>query len=483
METKENRKIHDLWSTFLRSGRDKIRKSYNYFFLSMRRKVGIDFALLYILISVMVTTVLMVSFYIYHANEQADRIFDKAMELVRLHEQTEQLLEEELKEIVGENDLVSIQVRQWKIKKKRLDYLVSYQVKMSVDFQANMAKTLDAFFKKGQAKHIYWIKGEKKTSEVTIVQDISQFSEEWHHHLGTLVVAQFIGVLVLLIIGMARLRTVFKPIYNITRVAKKISVDNMHATIDVSKAEYELKDLVFTLNDMLHRIGKDYAKQKRFVSDVSHELRTPISILSGYARMLDRWGKNDKEVLEEAIKAIKDESRNMQTLVEGLLFLVRFDNHTLEFEKEEFDLSTLILDICRDMEMVDEGKHHFSHVVEQNLNVRLDYSKTKQALRVFMDNAMKYTLEGGSISIEAKIMHSFVTIDIRDTGIGIPKEDLPRLFERFYRSDTSRTRETGGYGLGLSIAKAIIIGQNGRLRVKSKENEGSTFTLILPLIF
>ncbi len=197
--------------------------------------------------------------------------------------------------------------------------------------------------------------------------------------------------------------------------------------------------------------------------------------------MLDRWGgKEDEAILEEAIDAIKGESKNMQTLVENLLTLVRSDNQTLKFEREYFKIDEMARDIVKDMEMIDDGRHSFSNDIDMDIRVCLDYAKVMQTLRIFLDNAIKYTPEGGRISLNVKREITSVVISVVDTGIGVAKKDLPFLFDRFYRSDESRTRETGGHGLGLSIAKAMVIGQNGRLRVKSKENEGSEFIIILP---
>lgn len=318
--------------------------------------------------------------------------------------------------------------------------------------------------------------------EIKLAQNLRKANGELWYLLLVLFVSQVIGLTIVSFLGSYRLRKVFRPIYNMTKTAEKISINDMDAKLDVTKAEYELKDLALTFNDMLDRIRTDYDKQKRFVSDVSHELRTPpISIVNGYARMLDRWGgKEDEAILEEAIDAIKGESKNMQTLVENLLTLVRSDNQTLKFEREYFKIDEMARDIVKDMEMIDDGRHSFSNDIDMDIRVCLDYAKVMQTLRIFLDNAIKYTPEGGRISLNVKREITSVVISVVDTGIGVAKKDLPFLFDRFYRSDESRTRETGGHGLGLSIAKAMVIGQNGRLRVKSKENEGSEFIIILP---
>jgi signal transduction histidine kinase len=281
-------------------------------------------------------------------------------------------------------------------------------------------------------------------------------------------------------IGGIKSRQVLEPIYTMTKTAEKISINDMRARLDVSKTKYELKDLANTLNDMLDRLNKDYDKQKRFVSDVSHELRTPISIINGYANMLERWGKEDQDVLNESIDAIIGEAKNMQLLVENLLTLVRSDNQTLQYNKSEFYMDKLVYETIKEISMIDEIGHNITYNLEEKVKVFLDSSKTKQMLRIFLDNAIKYTPANGTIDIKVYSNGDLCNIEIKDSGIGISKDDLPHLFNRFYRSDESRTRETGGHGLGLAIAKVIVIGQKGQIKVKSKLNKWSVFVITLP---
>jgi signal transduction histidine kinase len=266
-----------------------------------------------------------------------------------------------------------------------------------------------------------------------------------------------------------------------TKTAEQISISNMDMRLDVETTKYELKDLAITLNEMIDRLDKDYDKQKRFVSDVSHELRTPISIISGYASMLERWGKKDEEILDESIEAIIGESKNMQHLVENLLTLVRSDNQTLKYEPITFDIGKLICDVVKEFNMVNNKDQYITCDSSENIMVHLDELKIKQALRIFTDNAVKYTPINGGIQVKCYKMNKEVYIHIKDTGIGISKQDLPFLFERFYRSDESRTKQTGGHGLGLSIARVIIIGHKGKIKVKSRIGKGSEFIITLPM--
>ncbi len=301
--------------------------------------------------------------------------------------------------------------------------------------------------------------------------------------LGSILLVFYsVGFVFISMIGGARVKKVLSPIFHMTKIAEQISVSNLNMRLDIESTKYELKDLAITLNDMLNRLDKDYGKQKSFVSDVSHELRTPISIISGYASMLERWGKKDEEILNESIEAIKGEAGNMQQLVENLLTLVRSDNQTLKYEPTDFDIGKQICSIVKEFNMVNTKDQYITCESKEGICVHLDEAKIKQTLRIFIDNAIKYTPENGGIKIKCYDIDKEVYIHIKDTGIGIYKEDLPYLFERFYRSDESRTRQTGGHGLGLAIAKVMIIGHKGKIKVKSRIGKGSEFIITLPKI-
>lgn len=290
---------------------------------------------------------------------------------------------------------------------------------------------------------------------------------------------QLFGLFIIWLFGSLKSKKVLKPIYTMTTMAKDITIYNMDARLNIGEAKYELKDLAYTLNKMLDSLKTDYTKQKRFVSDVSHELRTPISIIDGYASMLQRWGKKDEEVLNESIEAIKNEAENMKDLVENLLFLARHDNQTLIYNKENFYIDELLNEVIRETGIIDK-KHIIEHTITPNVLICGDRNRLKQAIRIFVDNAIKYTPPSGKIILESYKTDSDIGISIKDTGIGISREDLGNIFNRFYRSDKSRTRQTGGHGLGLSIAKIIILGHKGKIKVRSKIGIGTEIIITIP---
>lgn len=305
--------------------------------------------------------------------------------------------------------------------------------------------------------------------------------------LTELIIVGLSGVLVF-VVAMAFLffrgntitRKTFGVIDEMVVKANNISSQNLNLRLNVSDSSDELKDFALTFNKMMDRLERSYEKQNQFVSDASHELRTPISVIQGYARMLDRWGKDDKEILSESIEAINKESKNMQDLVDKLLFIARNDRDSLVLVKEKFNLSELIEELGRETKMLETG-HDIRCFVEPNINLFGDRNRIKQALRIFADNALKYTPVDGAVTFRLDISEDQAMIVVKDTGMGIPEKALPNIFDRFYRVDAARARHQGGHGLGLSIARIIILRHGGRIKVASKEQEGTRFSIYLPL--
>lgn len=273
-------------------------------------------------------------------------------------------------------------------------------------------------------------------------------------------------------------RGIFEPIREMTQTVKDISENNLNLRLNISGSKNELKELALTFNEMMNRIEDQYNRQKQFVSDASHELRTPIAVIQGYTVMLDRWGKDDKEILQESIGAIKNEAENMNELIDKLLFIARHDNTTLVFQKEEFSLSEMLLETVKETQIIDSS-HTINCNINQEVSLFADKNRIKQAIRIFIDNAIKYTPIEGKITISLVKEGKIIEVSIKDSGAGMTQEELEHIFDRFYRSDQSRTKEKGGHGLGLSIAKIIILGHHGKIKVKSKVGEGSEFTILL----
>lgn len=315
--------------------------------------------------------------------------------------------------------------------------------------------------------------------EITFYYDVSDAVEKSNSFLKN---ASLIYItLMLFIIWESRRdnKRIFAPIKNLTEMARNLTVNNLHSErLPVRGTEKELRELTQVVNEMLDRLELSYESQKQFVSNASHELRTPIAVIQGYSRMLSRWGASDPEILNEAVEAIGDESKAMQELVEKLLFLSRHDRKTLKVQKEWFSMGEVVEDMVKETRMVTTNREIKARLI-QNVSVYGDDQLLKQALRVLIDNAIKYSDEGDTITIGCENKNGNCVLTVEDTGRGMKKEDVDHMFERFYRSDDIRGK-IDGHGLGLSIARLIILAHAGTIKVRTQYTVGTSFTITIP---
>lgn len=254
------------------------------------------------------------------------------------------------------------------------------------------------------------------------------------------------------------------------------------AAAHIHTGNSDLVGLEEAVNSLLDRMRESYLQQAQFVSDASHELRTPIAVIQGYAGMLDRWGKTDEKVLNESVTAIKNESEHIGKLVEQLLFLARGDNGRQTVNMDVFSLSDMMKDVYSEYRLIDDA-HEYICDINGEFKAYGDVSMIKQAVRILTDNAKKYTPAGGEIVLRVRRnVKGEVCFEVQDNGIGMNQTDIEHIFERFYRADPARSRDTGGCGLGLSIAKWIVDRHGGRFEVSSVEGIGTRMTVVLPKI-
>ncbi|GFZ33424.1 hypothetical protein CSC2_39500 [Clostridium zeae] len=334
-------------------------------------------------------------------------------------------------------------------------------------------------------KHLIYLntKLDSKNYGVVYIQVVKDLENEYSFIkilFVFLAIADFIGMVASIVLGYIISKKMLNPIDNITKTAENISVNNLKERIEVNDSDDELKRLASTLNNMIDRLQKAFDSQSQFVSDASHELRTPIAVIQGYANLLDRWGKNDKEALEKSIYGIKLEAENMANLVEKLLFLAKGDALTQVVEKKKFHLNKLIDEVLEETKLIDK-KHNIFSEENEDADIYGDYKLIKQMLRIFIDNSIKFTPDEGTITINSMVKNKSLYISVSDTGIGIPKDDIQNVFDRFYTVDKSRSKEKGGTGLGLSIAKWIADVHGGIIEVVSEEGIGTSFIVKLDL--
>ncbi len=279
-------------------------------------------------------------------------------------------------------------------------------------------------------------------------------------------------------------RSAMAPVSAIVQRAREIGEHDLSQRLPVERPHDELGQLASTFNDLLARLDvafrqreESLQQQRRFVADASHELRTPLTSIEGYARMLERWGAEDPAVVREGAAAIGRESARMRHLVEGLLSLAHGDVE-VSLDLRSHDLREVANDAVAAARIVASGKVRvFSSVPEAPVMATVDRERIYQVLGILLDNAIKYTPEGGSVRVDVVDRGDRVELTVSDTGVGIESGDLSRVFDRFYRADTARS--AGGSGLGLAIAKQIVEQHGGSIEVASDAGEGATFTITL----
>ena len=269
-----------------------------------------------------------------------------------------------------------------------------------------------------------------------------------------------------------------RPLLNITDEVSGIEgSSDLQKRISEPSNPKELKELASTFNQLLQQLEEQFEREKSFVSNASHELRTPLTSFRGHLNLIKRWGKDDRAVLETSIQALDDESSRMKHILEQMLTIAR--NEHLETTLEKVNLTEIVEGVVEQFEA--RSRVPISANLEQNVLVLGDREQLRQVAVIIIENAERYTTEG-KMTVLLKEAENTVMLSISDTGIGIPREEIPKIFSRFYRVDKNRSRETGGTGLGLSIAKEIVENHQGKIEVESEEAIGSTFTVLLPVI-
>ncbi|RKD21050.1 hypothetical protein BEP19_15340 [Ammoniphilus oxalaticus] len=293
-----------------------------------------------------------------------------------------------------------------------------------------------------------------------------------------LLIASGIAVILSFIGSYFYTKLVFRPVNRLADTMQEIEQSGSFQKLDLgshSMQPDELDKLGLIFNKMIGKLEKNFHRQHQFIADASHELRTPLTIIESYASLLKRWARNDPAVREEAVEAIYSESIRLKGLVKSLLTLA--EGQEAPLHSETFSFLPLVQGITSSLQQT------YGRVIEVDTDqteiwLVADVEKMKQLLIILLDNALKYSEQKVEIFIEERADQ--VRFTIQDYGIGIREQDLPYLFERFYRVDQARSRKTGGTGLGLSIAKRIVDQHKGTIEVNSRLNEGTRICVQLP---
>ncbi len=282
--------------------------------------------------------------------------------------------------------------------------------------------------------------------------------------------------------GFILVKRALSPVDRIAASAERISSQNLSERLPVPHTGDELERLSIALNHMVERLETAFQYSRRFVADASHELRTPLTVLHGELESLvaePHRAAEDRERLGSAL----EEVHRVANIVEGLFAISRLDAGEAAAEWVKFDLGQLASTTADQMSLLAEDKKiHVTCNAGKGVWVEGDRARLKQVVVNLLDNAIKYTPEGGAVALKVAPQDSKAVMEVSDNGIGIPPEALPRVFERFFRVDKARTREQGGAGLGLSIVKSICLAHQGQVQASSTPGEGSRFRVELPLV-
>lgn len=306
--------------------------------------------------------------------------------------------------------------------------------------------------------------------------------------LRKLIVTLLIGlpavILVTVIGGSVLVRQALRPVETIRSTAEKITYSNLRQRLPVSATGDALEHLSITLNQMLERLDQAYQQASRFSADASHELRTPLTIMRSELESIEAAMRNWKVPVEfrERVASIVEESERLSGIVEGLFSIARLDAGEAKIENAPFDLAALVKSTVEQMQLLAEEKSlSVSIDAPHAVSVTGDAARIKQVIVNLFDNAIKYTLPGGSIKFTVIAQGRNAVLGVEDNGIGIAGNELPHIFERFYRANKVRTRDSQGAGLGLSIVRAICQAHAGTIEISSKEGTGTAVTIELPL--
>jgi len=275
------------------------------------------------------------------------------------------------------------------------------------------------------------------------------------------------------------------PVVQMARQASGMGAANLTSRLAVVNERDELGQLALTFNQLLERLEQSFERQRRFVADASHELRTPVAILRGESEVALSRPDRSSEEYRETLAILQDESQRLAHIIEDLFTLTRADAGQYPLAFHELYLDELIADVVKRTRSLAIPKQiELSCASDPELSIRADEALLRRMLLNMLDNAIKYTPEGGKVSVECRKSGEEYIVKVTDTGVGIPEDVQTRIFERFFRADKARSRsegESGGAGLGLSIARWIAEAHDGRLELTRSDTSGSVFTAYLPV--
>lgn len=311
-----------------------------------------------------------------------------------------------------------------------------------------------------------------------VIKNIDNDLDFFNALFSGMIIIDAVIIVLSVLVGFFISRKALSPIDSMTKQAREISTSNLGQRIIIEGPDDELSRLARTFNELIARLSKAYIMQNEFALNASHELSTPLSVIKGYIDLIDRWGKEDKSVFDEAILSIKNELHHMTGLLDALYMVSKTDNELIPIEKTEFCLDDLLQQVLKEYALVFE-EETFEFQSESKQMVFGDPKLISQMVRALLDNSIKYNRHHSPIQILLR-NGDMTELEIKDEGVGIPSGDLEHVFERFFRVDRARTKTIQGSGLGLSIVKWIVDMHHGTVRIDSELEKGTSVIIHLP---
>jgi two-component system, OmpR family, sensor histidine kinase ArlS len=323
------------------------------------------------------------------------------------------------------------------------------------------------------------IKGNDFTGTIEIVRQLNNYRRMMGNLFWVMTIFGIAAIIFSAISGFLLAKQLLKPVRDLAKAMKQIKETGFQERMNGYKQKDELTALTNVFNEMMDEIEKSFLLQKQFVEDASHELRTPVSILEGHLSLLNRWGKKDPAILDESLDASLQEVTRLKKLINDLLHITRAEHPRIKSD-EKTDISETLHQLVKNLEIIHPDYNLFLEVSQTLPKIPISRQHMEQIMIILLDNAIQYSNNNKAIWITAKLEGEEMIISVVDSGIGIIREDLAKVFNRFYRVDQARSRENGGTGLGLSIAQRLIKKYNGTILIESQVGVGTTVKIVLP---
>ena len=316
---------------------------------------------------------------------------------------------------------------------------------------------------------------------VVLMASLEEVDRERKNLLAVLLTAGPAALAAAAGLGYFLARKALAPLERLRRATQEVTAERLDRRLPVANPRDELGRMASTINEMIGRLENSFAEVRRFTADASHELRTPLAVIRSEAELALRGATVPPEV-RHLLGSILEECERLTLLTGQLLALSREDAGVAPVAREGVDLTPLVREVAENLRPLAEAKGLRLHSGGRDgVRVRGDAARLRQVFYNLLDNALKYTPAGGEVEARVEVRDGEAVATVRDTGIGIPAEHLPHVFDRFYRVDRARSREQGGTGLGLSITRSLVLAHGGRIELDGAPGRGTTCTVTLPL--